>query len=83
MWARGIPWQEAQFSPVGVHDDVGWGAPLVRCGCGHTGIHKQPKWYMASRVDTGLQVSMVSQLEGGGDLLTTPVIWKAMTGVRD
>lgn len=57
-----------------VHDGViRVGVPVWRW-CGHTVVHKQSQWHMAASVDFGLEVGYISQLEGGGPLLSTPVL---------
>lgn len=64
----------AQPSPVEVHDGVIRGRVPVWCQRGHTVVHEQSQWHVAARVDFGLQVGYFSQLEGGGPLLSAPVL---------
>lgn len=57
-----------------VHDDVIGRGSLVWRRCGHTVVHKQLQWRVASGLDFCLEVGYLSQVEGGGWFLSIPVL---------
>lgn len=66
-----------------VQDAVTRGGVLVWGRCGHTLVHEQLQWQVAAGVDLGLEVGRISQVEGGGQLLSGPVLWRTQPGARD